>query len=321
MRLRGYEVIEKLGEGGIASVYAARRTSDGALVAIKEVPLYMVDTWSDHEGRRVPEEVALLYKVQEVPGVIKLLDCVAKENAFFVVMELVPESMTIEDYMKTHGPFQEDAIKRIFSLLVKTVGGCLDAGVSHKDIKAENVLVFKNQETGDFDIKLIDFGCGEFVTGDRGTNTGGTEIYWPPEFVSKNEYLHVPATVWSLGTLLFYMLFRRDAFRTDEAILKASPTFGQEVPEQCRELLTMCFAKDPDERPSIEGILSHPWLQVPSKSATKSSAKRKRRKEEDLVASTKDAKRRKRRKPVDGNLRREQVAAHKKRRKKAKRPE
>ncbi|XP_076052770.1 serine/threonine-protein kinase pim-2-like [Oratosquilla oratoria] len=293
MRLRGYEVIEKLGEGGIASVYAARRTSDRALVAIKEVHLYMVDTWSDHEGRRVPEEVALLYKVQEVPGVIKLLDCVAKENAFFVVMELVPESMTIEDYMKTHGPFQEDAIKRIFRLL----------------------------ETGDFDIKLIDFGCGEFVTGDRGTNTGGTEIYWPPEFVSKNEYLHVPATVWSLGTLLFYMLFRRDAFRTDEAILKASPTFGQEVPEQCRELLTMCFAKDPDERPSIEGILSHPWLQVPSKSATKSSAKRKRRKEEDLVASTKDAKRRKRRKPEDGNLRREQLAAHKKRRKKAKRPE
>ncbi|XP_076066202.1 serine/threonine-protein kinase pim-2-like [Oratosquilla oratoria] len=313
MRIRGYKVTAKLGKGSFASVYAARRKSDKTPVAIKKVPLNMVHNWAEHEGRLVPEEAALLYKVQHVPGVIKLLECITTEDTIFMVMERVYRSMTIEDYLRTHGPLREKVIKRIFRLLVRTVEGCLNAGVSHKDIKTENVLVFRDRETGALGIRLIDFGCGEFVRGDRGTDTGGTEMYWPPEFLFEGEYLHVPATVWSLGTLLYYMLCRRDAFRTVGDIQKARPKFGHEVPEQCRELLTRCFAQDPEDRPSVEEILSHPWLQ--KSSSKRHDAKRKRLAEEDLSASTREAEGRKRRRHDDGNRRRRPAEGHKKRRK------
>ncbi|XP_076037991.1 serine/threonine-protein kinase pim-2-like [Oratosquilla oratoria] len=175
-------------------------------------------------------------------------------------MELVPEATAIYDYMEKSGKLPDKDIKRLFIDIVKTVQRCLNAGVSHKDIKPENVLLYQDPATGQFGTKLIDFGCGETIRGYMGGHIGGTNIYWPPEYIADGEFLHVPATVWSLGTLLYYLVCKDDPFYDKDEIIKANPPFPDDLPLKSRDLIMKCFAMDPWERPTLHGILSHPWL-------------------------------------------------------------
>ncbi|XP_076061256.1 serine/threonine-protein kinase pim-1-like [Oratosquilla oratoria] len=251
---------EPLGKGGFGCVYAATRRSDGVRVAIKEVPLWRVHSWGLRNGQRVPLEAALLQKVQHVPGVIGLYDVFLEWDYYYMVMEYVPDAISMFDYVEKFGKLPGKAIKRMFKDLVTTVDLCLQAGVSHKDIKPENALIYKDPGTGNFEIRLIDFGCGEAVKNQRGTDTGGTLIYWPPEYLSRGRFLHVPATVWSLGTLLYYLLCRRDAFKTKAQIERNTPYFARSLPSACRDLIKRCLTKNPWDRLSLQGILHHPWL-------------------------------------------------------------
>ncbi|XP_076068359.1 serine/threonine-protein kinase pim-3-like [Oratosquilla oratoria] len=143
-----YEVLEPLGQGGFGCVYLARSLVDGTQVAIKEVPLSRVGTWGRREGLRVPMEASLLHKVQSVPGVIKLYECFVSEGNYYMVMELVPKATSLYDYMERSGKLPLKDIKRLFVDIVKVVQRCLNAGVSHKDIKPENVLLFEDPASG-----------------------------------------------------------------------------------------------------------------------------------------------------------------------------
>ncbi|XP_076068367.1 serine/threonine-protein kinase pim-3-like [Oratosquilla oratoria] len=127
-------------------------------------------------------EASLLHKVQSVPGVIQLHECFLSGGNFYMIMELVPKAISLYDYMEKSGKLPLKDIKRLFVDIVKTVQRCLNAGVSHKDIKTENVLLYRDPISGEFNIKLIDFGCGETIKGYMGRHTGGTTIYWPPEY-------------------------------------------------------------------------------------------------------------------------------------------
>ncbi|XP_076036832.1 serine/threonine-protein kinase pim-2-like [Oratosquilla oratoria] len=176
-------------------------------------------------------------------------------------MELIPSAMSLYDYLENDNDLSNAEVQRLFKKIVTTIKGCFEAGVSHKDIKPENILLFRDKSSGQLDIKVIDFGCGEHITSYKGTHTGGTRIYWPPEYIKGGKFLHMPATVWSLGTLLYYMVCRRDPFNTNASICRASPSFPKNVPNLCRDLIMRCFVKDPWGRPSLHGILSHPWLE------------------------------------------------------------
>ncbi|XP_076068420.1 serine/threonine-protein kinase pim-3-like [Oratosquilla oratoria] len=172
-----FEVQETLGKGGFGCVYLAKSLATGTQVAIKEVPLCRVHSWGRREGTRVPMEASLLQKVQRVPGVIELYDCFTSDGNYYMVMELVPKAASIYDHMKKCGKLPLKDVKRLFIDIVKTVQRCLNAGVSHKDIKHENVLLYQDPVTGEYRTKLIDFGCGERITSYKGRHTGGTTIY------------------------------------------------------------------------------------------------------------------------------------------------
>ncbi|XP_076058623.1 serine/threonine-protein kinase pim-3-like [Oratosquilla oratoria] len=258
-----FEVQDTLGEGEFGCVYLARDLSNGSQVAIKEVPLPRVLSWGRHEGKRMPLEAILLQKVQGVPGVIELYDCFTSDGNFYMVMELVPKATSLYDHMEKFGKLPIKDVKRLFVEIVQTVHRCLNSGVSHKDLKPENILLYEDPSTGQLRTKLIDFGCGERVKSYKGTDTGGTMIYLPPEYIDGGDFLHVPATVWSLGTLLYYLVCQEDPFYDEDDIEKAKPPFPQDVPPSCRKLIMRCFARDPWKRPTLDGIVRHPWLKGP----------------------------------------------------------
>merc|ERR1711892_1425683 len=192
-----YTVKEVIGKGGFGVVYAAERKSDGLKVAVKEVSK---DT-NTLTNNNVPLEVALMQQVNDVPGVIKLLDYFVTTDSFYIVMERFA-SKDLFDFISEQGPLPEALARELFMQLVDTVSECHDKGVVHRDIKDENILIDINT----FKTKLIDFGSGTHLEKEVYQEFKGTRVYSPPEWINSGTYTAEALTVWSLGILLYDMV-------------------------------------------------------------------------------------------------------------------
>ena len=254
---RAYRVGEVLGKGGFGTVYAGRRTRDGAHVAIKHVARNKVLEWCSHQGRRVPLELKLLHSVQSVHGVIKLLDFYEKSDSFIYVLEKPSHSKDLFDFITDKGSLEEQLAKNFFKQITDTVIACHKKGVVHRDIKDENVII--DLKSGK--CSLIDFGSGAVLKDEVYTDFDGTRVYSPPEWIRTSQYHAEPATVWSLGILLYDMVCGDIPFEKDEDICSADVRFR--VPglsRDCQELILACLRIRPKDRISLEAILQHPWM-------------------------------------------------------------
>ena len=207
-------------------------------------------------GRKVPLELKLLHSVQDVEGAIKLLDYFERPDSFIIVMERPPQSKDLFDYITEKKQLDEDQARDFFQQVAESVLACHRAGVLHRDIKDENILV--DLTTGK--LKLVDFGSGAFVKEGHYSEFEGTRVYSPPEWVRFSRYLGKEATVWSLGVLLYDMVCGDIPFETDEDICRAEPAFPSHVSSGCRSLILACLAMRPRDRLPLASLLQHPWL-------------------------------------------------------------
>ncbi len=85
-------------------------------------------------------------------------------------------------------------------------------------------------------------------------------MYAPPEWIRCNRYHAAPATVWSLGILLFDMVQGDIPFEKDDQICSARVEFRRSVSESCQDLVRQCLRIRPQDRIGLEAVLVHPWL-------------------------------------------------------------
>jgi len=263
-----YEVKDVIGSGGFGVVYAAKRKSDGLEVAVKEVSKDS-DTLTNNN---VPLEVALMQQVNDVPGVIKLLDYFDTADSFYIVMERF-NSKDLFDFISEQGPLSEALSRDLFSQLVNTVSECHEKGVVHRDIKDENILIdIKTGKT-----KLIDFGSGALIENRVYQEFKGTRVYSPPEWINCGAYTAEALTVWSLGILLYDMVCGDIPFESDHEISTARLVWFKQLnlSSQVKDLISGCLTLDPAKRMTLEEVQDHPWLRgegkVPSSSLYSSS--------------------------------------------------
>uniref|UniRef100_UPI003AAB7D00 serine/threonine-protein kinase pim-2-like n=1 Tax=Centroberyx gerrardi TaxID=166262 RepID=UPI003AAB7D00 len=263
-----YEELGHLGEGGFGAVYHGYRKEDFLPVAIKHIALdQVIHTPVCLNGQIVqfPLEVLLLYKVGGEPGshgqnaAVTLLDHYELDQELILVMERPAPCMDLFDYVKeSGGSLQEHEAKILLRQLVEAMLEIHGKGVSHGDIKFENLLV----ETGSRAprLRLIDFGCGSFLEEGLCTRFFGTADYTPPEWYARGCHSAATTTVWQLGVLLYGALTGYFPFSSTMGTLFKRPVIKGELSQYCQNFLRSCLAKNPKSRPTLASLLLHPWL-------------------------------------------------------------
>ncbi|KAG8896047.1 hypothetical protein FRB99_000201 [Tulasnella sp. 403] len=169
--------------------------------------------------------------------------------------------------IEQHKTLSEPQARYIFAQVVETVEYLDSLGISHRDIKDENLVVDK-----DFNVKLIDFGSA--VIRDLNepepyyTKFYGTVTFASSEILQNNPYRARPAEIWTLGVLLTFLVSGESPFPdTDYAVL-GSPVFSERrkdgspiaLSEECKDLIRGCLRCNPGERFTISEVKNHPWL-------------------------------------------------------------
>ena len=257
-----YVLKKMVNKGGFGRVFSAVRICDGLEVTVKEV-LKDIRYLNDNKIKTdIPTEVALMQQVENIEGVIKILDYIDDTDCYYIVMEKI-NSKDLFDFITEQGPLPENFARKMFSDVVQTVIHCRNSGVLHRDIKDENILV----DMKTYDIKLIDFGSGcehnhheepEKVF----TEFRGTRVYSPPEWILDGEYQADSLTVWSLGVLLYDMLCGNIPYTTDQEICSGKLVWPVQLSlsPAARDLIARCLTVDHRRRISLDSLLSHSFF-------------------------------------------------------------
>ncbi len=195
-----YNVIKKIGEGGMGVVYLAVHKILGRKVAIK--CLHDNLTLTKKLILRFRREARLLAQLDH-PNVVRLYDYFEQNGRFYLIMEYT-EGLDLNLYLKKiNGPISEKKLISLFSKILEGVGYAHNQGLVHRDIKPSNIIITK--EGG---VKILDFGVAKLITENKDlTKTGaqiGTVRYMSPEQV-KAKRVDKLSDIYSLGVTLFQM--------------------------------------------------------------------------------------------------------------------
>ena len=190
-------VFERIGRGASGEVYRARDPRLDREVALKLLPL--ADAESDASGAII-EEGRLLARVRH-PNVVTLYGADRVGNRIGLWMELV-KGRTLEQMLRDGHAFTAAEVVRIARDLCEAVAAVHAAGLLHRDVKAENVMI-----ADDGRVVLMDFGTGRDVIRAGDATAAGTPLYLAPEVLSGGG-ASAASDVYSLGVLLYRLLTR-----------------------------------------------------------------------------------------------------------------
>ncbi|KAK2871512.1 hypothetical protein Q8A67_024039 [Cirrhinus molitorella] len=256
-----YEITTQLGQGGFGTVYAATRLKDGLQVAVKFASSKnVIFIRSDGYSKPVPLEVALLIKATQgsrVTEIIQLLDWEELRDHYRMVLELPFPCQSLSDFIRSYrGGLGEDMARIIMRQVTTAAQTCCRRGVLHRDIKPENFLITLDT----LEVKLIDFGCGDILTDEAYRYYAGTYEFIPPEYTTTGKYHGEPATVWSLGFLLFIILFKKIPNKQDLWRINGHVWTKKGFSKECCHFMSSCLQSDPKKRLELEKVHLHKWF-------------------------------------------------------------
>ncbi|CAJ1069410.1 serine/threonine-protein kinase pim-2-like isoform X1 [Xyrichtys novacula] len=259
-----YTERDLLGKGGYGSVYDGYRNEDNLPVAIKHIPQKGVKRISIKEENidSVPLEVVMMQKVQSgTPGTsaaVALLDWYDLEEELILILERPVPCMDLYDALTKGCRMTENGKKILTKQLVDALIEIHSRGVFHNDIKVDNILIEYGSAIPR--VRLIDFGCGTFLTEGTYHSGQGTPDFSSPEWFITKSYRAEPATVWQLGVVVYAMVHGRYPFVTTAEIIKKELHVNGKLSNNCKDFLLKSLSKNPETRATLAALRDHPWL-------------------------------------------------------------
>lgn len=264
----GYEILERVGSGGMAQVYRARRRADGQIVALK-LPMeqYVADA---KFIRRFHREAEVAQRLDHV-NIVRTYEHGSQGVRHFMAMEFV-DGRSLESYIDAK-ELDIELSGEIMRLVADALGHIHAAGIVHRDIKPANIMILRGgiqkgpgPRLAHDAVKLMDFGIAGGKVLSRLTMTGarvGTPVYMSPEQARGLKIDH-RSDIYSLGLVFYEMLTGETAFKGGYEAIVHQQIFQQPAPprqlnlkvnRELDDLVMRMLAKDPEERPSLQDVI------------------------------------------------------------------
>ncbi len=243
-----YRILDKIGEGGMGTVYRGVDVMLDREVAVK---VLKADLLSNQQlVERFRTEAVLLAKLNH-PNIAILYGFLPVGNQFAMVMEFL-RGTPLDSMIERQGPIPVETAIRLFGGILDAIGHAHRNGIVHRDIKPSNIIVLPDGTP-----KVMDFGIARALGSSHQTRAGaivGTLEYMSPEQI-KGQETDGRSDIYSLGILLFEMLTGRVPFssQSEYELLQAhinapAPTpriFGPHIPEPVAQVVLRALAKEP----------------------------------------------------------------------------
>jgi len=247
-----YEILRKIGDGGMAFVYQARDKLLNRIVAVKVLrPEFVDDQEFLVKFKREAEGVASLSH----PNIVNVYDVGEDGKVHYIVMEYV-DGQNLKEIIQDEGSLEEYTALDVAKQIARALSAAHRNGIIHRDIKPHNILISKDGRQ----VKVADFGIAKAVSSSTMTNMGsviGSVHYISPE-QAKGKHLTSNADLYSLGIVLYEMIIGRVPFSGDSPISIALKHINEDIaftdqdkiniPNSVRTIISKLTQKEPANR-------------------------------------------------------------------------
>lgn len=261
-QIGNYRIIDEIGEGAFGKVYLANHMLLNVNVVLK---CGLIDD---------PNIVREIYYHKQLKhkNIVKLYEIIKTESHLWLALEYC-EGNELFYYIYEQRKLDIETTKKLFNQILTSIKYVHSLNLAHRDLKLENILLADKERTI---VKLTDFGfVREFNPYKRQflSTVCGTTVYMAPELLKNEKYSGFLIDIWSLGVILFTMLYGEmpfdedDDLRTKFKIVHDEPIYRDSIPPEAIALLKKMLSKDPRARPTLTEIISLPFLNDPHKQA------------------------------------------------------
>lgn len=252
-----FDIVRKLGQGTYGKVQLGINKKTGQEVAIKTIKKCKIE--SEADLIRIRREVQIMSSVRH-PNIVHIYEVFENSEKMILVMEYCSGG-ELYDYLSQKKVLQEDEARRLFRQIATAVYYCHIHKICHRDLKLENVLL---DDTGS--AKIADFGLSNVFKETSLLSTFcGSPLYASPEIVKGTPYIGPEVDCWSLGVLLYTLVygampFDGSNFKRLVRQISNGDYYEPRNPSSASPLIRDMLTVDPLKRADITYICDNPWV-------------------------------------------------------------
>ncbi|XP_004293235.1 PREDICTED: mitogen-activated protein kinase kinase kinase YODA-like [Fragaria vesca subsp. vesca] len=258
-----------IGRGTFGSVYLATNRETGALCAMKEVDLIPDDPKSAESIKQLEQEIKVLRTLKH-PNIVQYYGSEVIDDHFYIYLEYVHPG-SINRYVQDHfGAMTESVVRNFTRHILYGLAYLHDTKTIHRDIKGANLLVDASGV-----VKLADFGMAKHLSAHSyNLSLKGSPYWMAPEVIKAviqndgDPNLALAVDIWSLGCTIIEMFNGKPPWSEFEGpqamfkVLHRTPDIPERLSAEGKEFLSLCFKRNPAERPSAKKLLDHPFVRI-----------------------------------------------------------